>query len=165
MLLLANNLSDDPDDKIGLDTLDGVYNESQKSYQILAQLSGFNEMKEILAVFAEKMIQNLMTSCESTQEEHRQIVDLTLEVLSSYLINSNACKHISELPVVKQLAQAHVSQFNILQQPSQVKQLGQFFRVLTSLWVTEEFISNFHDYLNQLNPILNDLFAKDTETL
>ena len=63
-------MSDEPDDKIALDTLDGVYNESQKSYTILAQLSGFSDMKEILAVFAEKMIQNLMTSCESTLEEH-----------------------------------------------------------------------------------------------
>jgi len=36
MMLLASNLSDEPDDKLALDTLDGVYNESHKSYTILA---------------------------------------------------------------------------------------------------------------------------------
>jgi len=33
-----------------------------------------------------------------------------------------------------------------------MKQLGQFFRVLCSLWVTEEFVENFTSYLDQLAP-------------
>ena len=37
--------------------------------------------------------------------------------------------------------------------------------MLTSLWTTEEFIANFHDYLNQLNPTLERLFSMNTETL
>ena len=41
--------------------------------------------------------------------------------------------------MAKQLAQAHINQFNILQGPQQMKQLGQFFRVLSGMWVTEDF--------------------------
>jgi hypothetical protein len=46
-----------------------------------------------------------------------------------------------------------------LQQPKQVKQLGTFFKVLTNLWVTEEYLQSFHEYLNQLTPMMEQIFS------
>ena len=55
---------------------------------MLAKLSGQNNMEEILETFAQKIIQNLMTSAVSDKEEDKRIVDLSLEVFSTYLNNS-----------------------------------------------------------------------------
>ena len=55
---------------------------------MLAQLSGQNNMEEILDIFAQKIISNLMTSASSDKEEDRRIVDISLEVFNAYLNNS-----------------------------------------------------------------------------
>ena len=47
----------------------------------------------------------------------------------------------------------------------QQKQLGQFFKVLTSLWLTEEFSQQFQDYLNQLNPMISTIFSIEASQL
>jgi hypothetical protein len=65
--------------------------------------------------------------------------------------------------MVRQLASAHINQFNILQEPSQSKQLGQFFRVLTGLWLSEDYIANFHMYLEQLTPRFEKVFGQPTQ--
>lgn len=83
-----------------------------------------------------------------------RIVDLTLEILSSYLDNTTACKLLSSIPVVKQLATAHITQFRILQDKKQHKQLSQFYRVLTGLWIRDDFVQDFHLYLSQLNTLV-----------
>lgn len=72
-------------------------------------------MQAILEVFAQKMIGNLMHSADKDSLAHSRIVDLSLEVLSSYMTNSVACKQLSLIPVIKQIASAHISQFRILQ--------------------------------------------------
>lgn len=81
-------------------------------------------MQEVLEIFAQKLVQNLMTSANSTSEEHIRLVDLSLEVLSQFLNNTVSCRQLSELQVIKTLATSHISQFNILQNVSQQKQLG-----------------------------------------
>lgn len=42
-----------------------------------------------------------------------------------------------------------------------MKELGQFFKVLTLLWVNEEYVSEFTTYLDQLVPQMNTLFSID----
>lgn len=106
-----------------------------------------------------------MSSGESSDPEHIRIVDLSLDVLSQYLNNSVSLRHLSELPMLKQLASSHISQFNILQEAAQQKQLGQFFRVLTGLWVSEDFVGEFHTYLGQLSPKIEQLFSLDSSVL
>ena len=46
-----------------------------------------------------------------------------------------------------------------------MKQLGQFFRVLCGMWVTEEFISSFPSYLDQLTPQIQHLFQMDSSAM
>ena len=60
-----------------------------------------------------------MTSAVSDKEEDKRIVDLSLEVFGAYLNNSVSSRQLASLPVVKQLATAHITQFSILQAPSQ----------------------------------------------
>jgi hypothetical protein len=38
-------------------------------------------------------------------------------------------------------------QFNILQNDPNIKHISQFFKVLTALWVNEEFVENFETYI------------------
>lgn len=38
-------------------------------------------MQEVLEIFAQKLVQNLMVSAESTDIEHIRLVDLSLDVL------------------------------------------------------------------------------------
>lgn len=54
-------------------------------------------MQEVLEIFAQKLVQNLMTSANSTSEEHIRLVDLSLEVLSQFLNNTVSCRQLSEL--------------------------------------------------------------------
>ena len=55
---------------------------------MLAQLSGQSGMEDILDIFAQKIISNLMTSAVSDKVEDKRIVDLSLEVFAAYLNNS-----------------------------------------------------------------------------
>ena len=56
-------------------------------------------------------------------------------------------------------------QFNILQNDPNLKHLGQFFKVLTSLWVHEDFVENFESYISQMNGIFQGIFSLDDATL
>lgn len=56
-------------------------------------------------------------------------------------------------------------QFNILQNDPNLKHLGQFFKVLTSLWVHEDFVEHFETYISQLNRIFQGIFSIDDATL
>ena len=42
-----------------------------------------------------------------------------------------------------------------------MKELCQFFKFLTLLWVNDEFVGDFTNYLDQLVPKMNTLFSMD----
>lgn len=50
-----------------------------------------------------------------------RIVDLTLAVLSNFLSNTHSCKKLANVPVIRQLAESHIRDFNILQGAKQHK--------------------------------------------
>ena len=70
------------------DEEEGLRFESTATYDLLARLSGQNTMGEVLDIFAQKIISNLMTSAESDEEEDKRIVDLSLEVFSNYITHN-----------------------------------------------------------------------------
>ena len=80
----------------------------------IAQLCGYQNIQTVLDVFAQKIVQNLISSSGSNEQEHVRIVDLTLAVLSNFLGNSHSCKKLANVPVIRQLAESHISSFNIL---------------------------------------------------
>ena len=114
LILLGNSLSNNEEADDALEVLDGVYNESKVAYHMLAQLSGQNSMEEILEIFAQKIISNLQTQASPDKPEEKRLVDISLEVFSTYLCNSISSRQLVALPIVKQLAQTHLTQFNIL---------------------------------------------------
>lgn len=129
------------------ETIDGLYNsENEPALAVLAKLCGHQTIQLILEIFARKIITNLMHF--ESKHSHKRIVTTSLDVFSSFLINSTTQKLLSQIPLVRQLASAHINQFSILQAPAQSKQLGQFFRVLTGLWLSDDYISNFSQYLD-----------------
>lgn len=79
--MLAATLCEEPEGEAALDTIEGIYNESRSSYQMLAKLSGQNTMQEVLEIFATKFVQNLLGSNDSTDLDQVRIVDLSLDVL------------------------------------------------------------------------------------
>ena len=95
--------------------------DNNASYDVLARLSGHNTMGEILEMFAQKIIRNLMSSSVDDEGGEKRIVDQSLDVFCEYLTNRVSSRQLTALPVVKQLATTHVAQFSILQQPSQRK--------------------------------------------
>lgn len=80
--MLGSHLGDEPEGEAVVDSIDGVYNESKSAYSMLAKLSGFSNMQEVLEIFATKLVQNLLTSNNTQDQEHIRIVDLSLDVLS-----------------------------------------------------------------------------------
>jgi len=69
MILLGSHFSEDANGSddgraSALDSIDGVYNESKNAYAVLAQLSGYQSMQQILEIFATKIIGNLMGSVD-----------------------------------------------------------------------------------------------------
>jgi len=58
-------------------------------------------MQQILEIFSTKIIGNLMNSADKITDENLRIVDLTLEIFSQYLLNTVACRQLSQIPVVK----------------------------------------------------------------
>lgn len=138
---------------------------NQLSQEVIAQLAGHQNMEQILEIFSQKIIGNLMFSQDKVSDANLRTVDLSLDVLSQYITSTIACRSLSQIPVIKEIATTHINQFRILQAPKQAKQLGQFFRVLTNLWLTEDYITHFHDYLNQLNPMMEKVFSQSTDQL
>ena len=115
----------------------------------MAQLVGFRDIEEILSVFAEKIICNLMSSSESEDFDEKRVVKMTLECFQNFLLNDISQCYISKVPIVRQLATSHISQFpHILQGSGQIKQLGVFYSILTLLWLQSDFIEDFSSYLD-----------------
>lgn len=56
-------------------------------------------------------------------------------------------------------------QFKILQNDPNLKHLSTFFKILTSLWVNEDFVDGFETYISQLNSIMLEVFKLDDASL
>ena len=97
LISLGDSLLDDNDEEED----SSLKYETKSSYDKLAQLSGYNSMAEVLDVFTQKIISNLMASSANDKGENKWIVDLSLEVFSEYLHNRSTCRQLTALPIVK----------------------------------------------------------------
>jgi sugar phosphate permease len=64
MIMLGARLADEPEDE-GVCDIEGIHNESKSSYAMLAKLSGQQNMQEVLEIFAQKLVQNLLNSASA----------------------------------------------------------------------------------------------------
>ena len=66
-------------------------------------------MQDILVLFADKMVQNLMSLADSNKENEKYLVKVTLTTFHTFLLHQISCRHMSKVPLVKQLATSHLS--------------------------------------------------------
>jgi hypothetical protein len=83
---IGSRLAEDPTDEERehfLHSIEGIYAQTDSAFQALAQITGYQNMSEILTIFAEKIVSNLMTSANASaspnsstdRSEHMRIVD------------------------------------------------------------------------------------------
>ena len=122
--MLCNNIyveqNGEPEDK-GNDIHSDLDHETSTALQMLAQMCGQADMPSCLSLFIEKIVHNLMSSHSSPRPEEKRLIEKTLDVFNAYLANHISSRQIANLPITKQLAEAHINQFNILQGANQMK--------------------------------------------
>jgi hypothetical protein len=84
-------------DAVIVDSLDNMYNETNRAYVTLAKLSGMETMSQVLETFITMCINNLMNQGQSESRSDSRTIDISLEVINLYLHNSIACRKIAEL--------------------------------------------------------------------
>ena len=125
----------------------------------------YKDINAIMTIFAEKILFNLAYTSFGAKEqgeqkdlEQRQIlVSTSLDVLATYTGSSQSCKLLGGTDIMRQLVKSGLSDFPVLQEPNQMKQLGQFYRVLMNLWLQEDFLESFDDNVSQLCPTINEI--------
>ena len=108
-----------------------------------------------MSLIADKIICNLMSSTESEDFDEKRVVKMSLECFNNYLLQDISQCYISKVPIVRQLATSHISQFpHILQGSSQMKELCSFYKILALLWISNDYIADFDSNLDQFVPIM-----------
>ena len=140
------------------DTFDKIENDTARAFHMIANMMECTDMQSILEVFAQKVLQNLIYS-EGSTEEGKQVIEFTLETFDVLVSSPSSCRLLCQSSFIKELIQNHVMQFNILQNDSNLKHIGQFFKILTMLWVHEDFVEDFDQYLAKLNGIIEHIIS------
>jgi hypothetical protein len=84
----------------------------------------------------------------SETDENIRLVEIALEVFDTFIYTASSCRMFCKLPLIKQLVQNHLMQFNILSGDTNFKHLGIFYKNLTCLWLNDEFVEHFDTYIS-----------------
>ena len=120
--------------------------ETQKSYNSLAQMMENGDMRSIMTIFAEKMLMNLVYS--KNNDNSKRIINITLDTLSFYSGALSSCRMLANTEVMQQIIKGGLQNFEILQHVSQMKMLGQFYRIMLQLWLNDDYISVFEQNIS-----------------
>ena len=93
----------------------------QPEYHIIAQLSYKQTMNEIIHIFAQKILFNLMGSTESDEPELLKLVDQSLNIFHQFLTSTVTSSHMTSIDQVRELAKSHIASFSIFKKSSQLK--------------------------------------------
>lgn len=113
-------------------------------------------MMSVMEIFAEKILQNLIFT-NGTTVEGKRVIGSTLDFFDIFVSSPSSNRMLSKSNIIKQLIQNHVMQFNILQNDPNLKHIGQFFKILTSLWLHEDYVESFENYIAQLSGIIQEV--------
>lgn len=139
-----------------------VDNETQRSYNCIAQMLDNSDMKSIMTIFAEKLMMNLVYS-KYDEDDSKRIISITLDTLSFYSGSLSSCRMLANTEIMQQIIKNGISSFKILEHPSQMKMLGQFFKILLQLWLNEDYVRVFEQNIGQLNPAFEELLAVEDD--
>ena len=109
------------------------------------------DMQAVMTIFAEKILTNLWHS-KHDQEDSKRLIDVSLDVFSFYCNSISTQRMLSNTQVVSQLIEQ--GDISILSHPSQLKQLGNFYKILINLWLNDDYISVFDKNIQQLHPLI-----------
>lgn len=146
--------SDDEDIDRFLPVQNRVDADAYKSYNSIAQIMENQDMKSIMTIFSEKILLNLAytkTSAATSKKSElnsQSLINLSLDILAIYTGSAQGCKLLGNTDIMKQLVTSGLSSFQILQEPSQMKKLGQFYKVLMNLWLQEDAVVNFDENIS-----------------
>ncbi|CDW76789.1 importin-n-terminal domain-containing protein [Stylonychia lemnae] len=146
------------------DFYEKMENDSSRSFNSIAQMMDQTDMMAIMDIFAEKILQNLIYTDGNT-DEGKEIIGFTLDFFDVFVSSPSSCRLLSKSSIIKQLIQNHVMQFNVLQNDPNQKHIGQFFKILSILWLHEDYIDNFETYISQLNTIITEIFSLDPQIM
>lgn len=130
--------------------------ETRDSYNAIANMMENVNMNSIMSIFAEKILMNLIY-CSHDEEEATRIINVTLEVFTFYTGATSSCRLIGGTEIMQKLISDGHNNYQILQHPSQVKQLGNFYRILLQLWLQDDYVHVFEQNISQLNSIFTDI--------
>lgn len=82
-----------------------------------------SDMRSIMTIFAEKLMLNLVYAHEE-DEVSKRATSISLDSLSFYSGALSSCRMLANTDIMQQIIKGGISQFNILQHPSQMKMLG-----------------------------------------
>ena len=144
LILLGATIKEEASQKedetnIALNHYSRLDNETRSSYDSIAQMMENQDMKEIMGIFAEKILMNL---AYRTMDEER-VIDITLDVFSIYCGTSSSCRMLGNTEIMRKLISNGLNTFQILQHPSQLKQLSQFFKIMLQLWLQDDYVATF----------------------
>ena len=116
--------------------------ETRDSYNAIANMMENTNMNSIMSIFSEKILMNLIY-CTHDEEEASRIINVTLEVFTFYTSTTSSCRLIGGTDVMQKLISDGSNNFQILQRPSQIKQLGHFYKILLQLWLQDDYVHVF----------------------
>eukprot|EP00347_Sterkiella_histriomuscorum_P000570 403375338 len=140
------------------DFYESMENDSSRAFNSIAQMMDQSDMMTVMDIFAEKILQNLIYT-NGTTDEGKQIISFTLDFFDVFVSSPSSCRLLCRSNMIKQLVQNHVMQFNILQNDPNLKHISQFFKILTILWLHEDYIESFETYISQLGGIIQGIFT------
>ena len=92
-----------------------------------------------MEVFAERFLLNVVNNPDD-EENSSRIVNLTLLSLQKYCSFPTSLKYLGQTPIMQNIISNGINTYQILQEPHQMKQLGQFYNILVKLWLKDEYI-------------------------
>jgi hypothetical protein len=105
ILLLGAQSFNSPDDNFN--SADKLENETVRSYNHIAGLMDFAEMQEVMGVFAQKILENLLYT-NGSDDDGKRVIETTLNVLDHFISTQTSCRMFCKLEVIQQLISNHM---------------------------------------------------------
>ena len=113
---------------------------------------GFQDISQILEIFVRRIFNNLVLhNIQETDEAQGLIVTSSLDTLNKYALSQTSCRKLCETPMMKSIVQSGQTQNQLLQDKTQFKQLGRFYKILSQFWNFDQNELIFEQNISQLD--------------
>ena len=82
-----------------------------RSYNHIAALMDFQEMQEVMTVFAQKILENLIYT-NGGDDDGKRVIETTLNVLDHFISTQTSCRMFCKLDIIQQLITNHMVSSN-----------------------------------------------------